>query len=494
MNEQINQILQELYKYDPEFMKHEKELKEILGQMLQSAPNTKFDPLFAESLRKKILIRAEEISSESGLVKDRPMWQFALPAFAVMAIAVLVGANYWKNLNNTQIASIKESKLQPLAFGSLSGIVPGGFGRGGGGGMGGGDGSAQNTAVITDEAMKARPQSGGGGDMPILPVFENYKFVYAGENLDLKEENLPVFRRVKGFGKTLNLSSIIKNFSVPVFNLKNLQNPYVEMLTLTEDRDFGYMVNLNFKEGSLNINENWFKWQTPDRMCQDEACYNRYRLKISDLPSDEEVISIADNFLEQYGVNKNIYAEPVVQKQWFRDYQAASDKSMAWVPDVLTIVYPYQIQGQTVYDQSGSQSGLMVSVNARVKKVSGLYELTNQVYESSDYSAETSFDRIKKIAEAGGNQVFYPAYEPNIPSVQVKLGTPSRSLMRMWKNEAGKEGYEIFVPALVFPIIDPPANFPSYRSAVTIPLIKELITEPSVIDPGQPMPLTAPKG
>jgi hypothetical protein len=74
MNEQINQILQELYKYDPEFMKHEKELKEILGQMLQSAPNTKFDPLFAESLRKKILIRAEEISSESGLVKDRPMW------------------------------------------------------------------------------------------------------------------------------------------------------------------------------------------------------------------------------------------------------------------------------------------------------------------------------------------------------------------------------------------------------------------------------------
>jgi hypothetical protein len=66
--------------------------------------------------------------------------------------------------------------------------------------------------------------------------------------------------------------------------------------------------------------------------------------------------------------------------------------------------------------------------------------------------------------------------------------------MRMWKNEAGKEGYEIFVPALVFPIIDPPANFPSYRSAVTIPLIKELITEPSVIDPGQPMPLTAPKG
>ncbi len=494
MNDKINQILQELYKYDSEFMKHEKELKEILNQMLESAPNTKFDPLFAESLRKKILIRAGEISSEAVSAKHRPMWQFALPAFAVIAIAVLAGTNYWKNLNNTQIASIKESKLQPLAFGSLAELVPGGGREGlGGGGVGGG-GSAQNTAAVTDEVMKARPQSGGGGDFSILPVYDNFKFVYAGEKVDLADENLSVMRRVKGFGSNPNLASIVKNFSVPTFSLKNLQSPYVEMLTLTEDRDFGYMVNINFKEGSVSINENWFRWQTPDRMCQDEACYNRYRLTVSDLPSDEEVIAISDSFLSGYGISKSGYGAPVVQKQWFRDYQIAPDKSVAWVPDVLTVVYPVVVNGQTVYDQSGNISGLMVSVNARVKKVSGVNELYNQVYESSEYPAETSWERILKVAEAGGNNIYYPYYENSAPGTILKLGTPKTDLVKMWKNELGKESYEILVPALVFPIMDAPANFPSYRSSVVVPLIKELIKDPSVIDPGQPMPLLEPRG
>ncbi len=496
MNEKVNQILQELYNYDSEFMKHENELKDLLSQMLKSAPDTKFDPIFAEILRRKILLKAEQLSGERAANTSRFSFKFLVPAFAVLAIAVIAGVNYLQNKNiGYEYAAEKGAKLQPLAFGSLAELVPGGGREGlGGGGVGGGGGFAQNTAAVSDGALKARPQSGGGGDMSILPVYDNFKFAYAGEKVELEDENLAVMRRVKGFGSNPNLASIVKNFSVPAFNLKNLQNPYIEMLTLTEDRDFGYMVNLNFKEGSVNINENWFRWQTPDRMCQDEACYNRYRLNISELPSDEETIAIADGFLSQYGINKSGYGKSVVQKQWFRDYQIAPDKSVAWIPDVLTVIYPVVINGQTAYDQSGNISGLMVSVNARVKKVSGVYELYNQVYESSEYPAETNWERILKIAEAGGNNIYYPYYENSAPGTTLKLGTPKRELMKMWKNEPGKEGYEILVPALVFPILDAPTDFPSYRSSVVVPLIKELIKEPSVIDPGQPMPLSQPRG
>ncbi len=500
MNEKISQILQELYKYDAEFMKHENQLKPILEQLLKNKPDTKFDPTFAESLRKKLLLTAQTMGSKT----QTSFWQnltsvkFALPAMAVVAIVALVGVNYFKpgmNLNNTALTG---KKLQPLAFGSLNEASTSTLGKGGSGGGGGGLTAAMPLSQDASSANSKMAGGGMGGGAGIMPVFENYKFIYSGEALTLSDQNVEVLRRQKGFGGNTSITSLLKNLSLPNFNLKALQSGYVESVNLTEDRDFGYMVNINFRDGNISMNENWFKWQTPERLCQDEACANQYRLKLSDMPSDTEVINIANSFLDQYKIGKTNYGEPVVQKQWLRDYELASDKSMAWLPDVVNVVYPLEVNGQKVYDESGNLTGLNVSVNVRVKKVSGFYDLSSQVYDRSDYAAETSWERIVKIAEAGGNQIFYPMYsEPNLGSdvktVEVKLGAPTKSLLRQWKNEPGKEGYEILVPALVFPILDAPANFPSYRSAITVPLVKELLKDPGSLVPPQIMPLTQPK-
>jgi hypothetical protein len=500
MNEKINQILQELYKYDSEFMKHENQLKPILEQLLKNRPDTQFDPAFAESLRKRLLLSAQAMSGKTR----NSFWQsltslkFALPAVAVVALAVLVGVNYFKPDIYLDNKAQSGKKLQPLAFGSLNEASISTLGKGG---MGGGGGSlAPSAASSQDTAISnSKIAAGGmGGGAGIMPVFENYKFIYTGDALTLSDQNVEVLRRQKGFGGNISVTSLLKNFTLPNFNIKAMQSGFVDSINLTEDRDFGYMVNINFRDGSINMNENWFKWQTPERLCQDEACANQYRLKLSDIPSDSEVINIANSFLDQYKIGKANYGEPVVQKQWLKDYELASDKTMAYIPDVVNVVYPLLVNGEKVYDEAGNVTGLNVSVNVRVKKVSGFYDLSNQVYDRSDYAAETSWERIVKIAEAGGNQVFYPMYsEPNlggeVKTTEVKLGTPTRSLLRQWKNDPGKEGYEIFVPALVFPILDAPANFPAYRSAVTVPLVKELLKDPSSSVPPQIMPLTQPK-
>ena len=93
MDPQIEQMLKDLYSYDPEFMKHEEKLKNILSELLKVKPETKFDPSFAEDLRKILLLKAEDLKNETA---SKPAFSFfrqpylTLGAgFAVVVLAFL---------------------------------------------------------------------------------------------------------------------------------------------------------------------------------------------------------------------------------------------------------------------------------------------------------------------------------------------------------------------------------------------------------------------
>ncbi|MFZ5341046.1 MAG: hypothetical protein ACOZBL_00255 [Patescibacteria group bacterium] len=57
-------------------------------------------------------------------------------------------------------------------------------------------------------------------------------------------------------------------------------------------------LNLNFKEGSISLWQNYEKWPRID--CRDEQCYKNNRVKITDIPRDDVLISIADSFVKKY--------------------------------------------------------------------------------------------------------------------------------------------------------------------------------------------------
>ncbi len=55
MDQKINTILDDLYHIDPNFKKHEKQLRTIVMDLISSKPDTHFDTKFALKLREELM-------------------------------------------------------------------------------------------------------------------------------------------------------------------------------------------------------------------------------------------------------------------------------------------------------------------------------------------------------------------------------------------------------------------------------------------------------
>ena len=162
---------------------------------------------------------------------------------------------------------------------------------------------------------------------------------------------------------------------------------------------------------------------------------------------------------------------------------AKQNGETAYLPESISVIYPMKIDGKSVADSGGNKYGLRVNANLRYKQVDGLWGLTSQNYESSDYETETNVDRILKIAAKGGmNQVGNPD-AANVP--EIELGTPETGLAIYYQYNNGANT-ELYVPALIFPVTKIPENTYFYGSRVIVPLTKELLSQYE--DGNQPIP------
>jgi len=308
--------------------------------------------------------------------------------------------------------------------------------------------------------------------------------VYAGEDFTLDQDTVTVLRRTKGAVAGQAIASQVTNLNLGILNLSSFVSAQMQNVSFVEDKDFGYRVEINFRDNSISIYENWEKWKNPMNECAgDQECYDRLRTKISDVPSDSELISIADNFLSTYGISTDAYAEPEVDDNWRTNYEQAEDKEQAWIPDQIQVRYPLIVNDEIVHDQGGNPTGLSVNVNIRHKRAAGVWGLRTNQFESSDYEAVKSIDDIKKVLEAGGmGYVFEPSKDAKV----VELGTPEQILMQTYNWSDGKSN-ELLVPALKFPVINQPDEKYFWRQNIIIPLAKELL-EQQLPNGVRPMP------
>ncbi|MGE5297953.1 MAG: hypothetical protein ACM3KM_02220, partial [Acidobacteriaceae bacterium] len=269
----------------------------------------------------------------------------------------------------------------------------------------------------------------------------------------------------------------VSQLSFNLVNLGSFGNLRLQSMNLAEPGDDGYNIYVNADESSVSINGAWPKLMYD--CSANIACPGSQPVKIENIPSDEEVISIANSFLSDHGISKDLYGEPVVQNDWRIMYDR--NPAGAYVPETITVVYPLQIQDQTLYDEGGNKSGLNVSINVRNKKVISVYDLAVPNFQSSQYDAETDSAKLLKIAEKGG---MYGYVQPNAKKfVDIELGTPKIELVRMW-NYKNNQSEELLIPSLIFPITKLPDSDPYfYRNSVTVPLIKEILDK----DNGNPI-------
>ncbi len=473
MDQKINQIIDELISLDPEFEKHRPELERLLANILASKPEPVIDQQFVINLRTKIMEEENKPKvSVMETIRNSFMKKLVFSGVGVVVIVLIIAAGlvYIKKPNNnsviTQNTKVQVIRTSDHAFGSLATLTASSAtGKGGGGG----DASAP---------MGFGMGGGGGGVgspniMPYEPV--NYKYVYKGDPLTLDKDKLDVLKKDPiNFSQSLDLSS----FGLGLINLSSFPGAKVQSINLGQGSD-GYSIYVDLMNGNISVN-GYFGPIYDAKTCNPNGCPQPPALNPSDVPDDQTMISIANDFVNAHGVPLTNYATPEVVQNLY----GVNNKMMP-ISEIQQVVYPFKVDNNVIYDESGNKSGLVIGIDIRNKKVSSIWNLVSSNFQASSYDAETDPAKILKIAEQGG--MYYYGGDPNAKkTVEIDLGTPMMQYVFMWDYSNGTSN-QILVPSLIFPVITQPSTGNFYRNAVTVPLIKEILSRDNggVIKPMQ---------
>ncbi len=487
-------VLTELYQVDPDLKKFEKQLIILMKELINQKPDVSLDDDFRLQLKNHLLSQAIDLKTNNLKIKNMNnfFWfnfshRFTYAAIGVAVVTLVLSSGLYLTYNKSRVAGTKlalNSQLNIMevsdrAFGYLqsqnANLSQGAEGLGAGG-MGEVAVASPTTQADTKESSVAtvEPGLGGGGMGMPAPVYISY--VYQGEPLQLSDDKVGVLKREKNSASAGQLGSLLASVDFGLVNLSRFTNVQLQNLSFVEDREFGYSIYANLYDSSISIYENYLKWPNPAANCQDEACYRGLQLSIDDMLADEEIIRIANEFVTSYGINLTSYGQPVVNNDWRLWYDRAENKQDVYIPEVVSVVYPLVLDGQEVYDEGGNKTGLYVNVNVRYQRAGGVWNLFAQNYQKSMYEAETDVNKVLQYAERGGLYSWQWEDAPN--KVEVGLDTPILSLVRMWNYQPGApEGDELYIPALIFPVINQPENVDVYRKTVVVPLAKDLLSD-----------------
>ncbi len=487
-NPSFREILDELYAQDPTLRDQEQELLRALETISSLKPNERPSPEFQKHLLAQLRVKHRELQDKSTpsffyrMNSTFPFKTLAIPlgVVAIAALAVTVTPMLKRPTNTILPAQTNNGTLATTpghvtrlgnaqAFGSL--IQPYATGMGGGGGMGG---RAEISAVAPSDTSK---QSAGGGTASsmIVPPYQltNLTYVYRGE-LPTWNAQLDVYKRIKGSSQNTALVQSLAQSTKELVDLSKMNNLELQSFTLNQKEPFGYSISFDLAESVVNINQNYREWPHPEAACRDERCYQNLRLSVKDVPTDDELIRIANTFLKDHGIPTTQYSEPRVNNEWRRFYAETADKSAFYVPDVASVVYPLLIDGKTTYDEGGYPQGLNIGINVREKRVDNVYNLTTNNYQASAYTAEADQARIRDVMAKGG--IYGSVYPEAKTSIEVELDTPKMVLQRIWMPRDNGMSDELFIPALRFEVKNPPENMYTPRY-VLVPLVKDILDQ-----------------
>mgnify|MGYP000980940844 FL=1 len=476
MNKNISALLRDLYEIDPALKAQEKELIPIIELLLANNPTREPDEHFVQELRMKLQSRADE------LIQPRPsLFLFLSPLFAgvVATLIVAVPTTYYiarqtiapvppaaesqAKKGVTDLFSYSVSETTPKAFGDIGRFsAPLG--------MGGGAPPAANdsTATKVDMPISARV-------MAPNPV--RFEYSFSGSLPDLSAKTVQVLSREKSFNAT-TFDAVRSALHISAIDLASFADSKVESLNLVQDKQFGYNVIMNLREGSISIMQNWEKWPHPEAQCTDEACLKKYAITRDMVPSDDAVIDIANAFVKDHSINLAHYGKPEVDASW---KNSGPQPDVAMVPESIRVLYPLLIDDKPVFDSGGNKLGIGIGVSVRLKKVTDMWSISNQSYLRSDYDSVTDAAQIQSYLKTIDT---YPG-DTAKDIVRVELGEPTLAYSTYFSSEGGKNE-ELVVPSLVFPVIKAPANQQFYRQTIVVPLAKDLLEK--LGKQGQPMP------
>ncbi|QQS22602.1 hypothetical protein IPM19_03145 [bacterium] len=484
-------------------------LAQLKSQANQISPDRNFSTMLRAEIADKANQQAAAHYANSASSNNKPpltlfsfMNKIIIPLVAVAVIAS--GTGYWfASKNDPALLGVEGNELlsgkyavtevDENSFGDLNKVSiiadPSRNNQGG-------NNTAADMAAPGAEgeraAMPVEPGGGTGGGYYPYPEAVSYKFKYVGSDLANLSETESVLKRSKPVQPPTLISRLIRMFSFGLVDLGKFENPRMESVSFLEDKEYGLAAYINLNYGTINMNQNWEKWPQYQYGCYGYSCGTQPRLTPSDIPGDDELIRIAAQFMNDYQISREGLGKPFVYdySNWRVLYDQAPDKSSIYIPEQLNVIYPLVLEEKDVYDESGMNSGINITIDIRSKRVSAMYGLETKQYQKSNYKGETDQNRIIEIAERGGYRNYVYEYPGKV--VTLELGTPTVNLVKMWYSKDNKgPGEELYIPALVFPINNAAQNN-YWRKNVIVPLVRDILDNENPQYPGQPIPLVDP--
>ncbi len=502
----VNEILFDLYMVDENLKEYEEELKDIILEVYHSKPNTDFDEIFKQNLKEEILIKIQslkrdnlnrkinlsnDLPKESNIILFMKKFNYILGGAGISTLTILVVAYFMinsgqlilkDNLENVnknsspdflqneikdQIIDISIKNIGKNAFGEIKMSEMREFSNNQK------DAGNSNLSIATEQTIEksetpllitkiALDENSENINTPYTPEYYTYNYTDSIDKLNYSIDGLEVLKKINSNSTNFDY----KNVNISNLNLSQFNNLKLNNLALDEDKENGYSIYFNFNDGSLSINKNWQKWPNVN--------YDK-NLKISDIPSDESIIKIANDFVFKYNINTKNYGKPEIVNDWKQYYEQSEDKNNYYIPNSIGVIYPLIINGKQVYESYGGKVGMTVNVDVLSKKVDSLYGIQTQNYESSKYDLETDPNKLLEIIKIGG-EVFYPKYslESNAKEISSNVKNPSISYMRTYKYN-NNTSFELYIPAMILDIENTINN--NYRKNIVIPLTKDSIEE-----------------
>ena len=314
--------------------------------------------------------------------------------------------------------------------------------------------------ISRDQSLKMDSDFSESKSMIAPDFMVNYKYIYKWKSLQISEKNMDVFRKtVKPFNSA-EVSNFLKSFDFWNVNLWKFQNLSLNNLNMSENRDFWLQITIDTENWIFSASKNYKKW--PVNNCLDDACFRANKIKISDIPEDNKLIEVSDNFIKKYEINVTNFWKPIVDNSWRENYNKTQDKDNYYIPETMQVIYPLLINWKNVFEQFWQQKWLTIWVDIKSLNVSDVYWIEKLNLESSSYEIENNFDNILKIAEKWwNNQTYLLENSQNTKEIELNLGEPSLEYVHIYeyKNSISNEYY---VPAYIFPVTsksDSPAYF-----------------------------------
>jgi hypothetical protein len=517
--QEIRFLLDDLYMADPSLKDHEKELIQLIQQLAETKPEVKISAMFLKTLQKELISKAKAISP-SMKTTPTPMGQkpsrfWPVLGISFSAIAIVLMATLFmtqnmiqfqkssKNLSNRQstpetFQAVQINHVDRQAFGALALSTSGSETKNasavgiGGGAPGRTTTFESSTAPAVAPQPNMSPEQGvaamdasiSNSKRLIMPPYQQtvIEYAYKGESLELNDVSLDVYKRSNTPFSTGNLSSLVQGMNFGITNLSSFNNLAVSDISVYQSQPFGYQIYISPRNGSVSIDQNWEQWQSAYPNCLDEACAQTNQLKESDVPPNDELVKIADDFLAGHGIDLRSYGKGEVDDTWRTvPIPLSADSKIQparYVPDSMQVIYPLMVNGETAYQNGGGKTGITVSINIRVKKVSNVYGLQASTFDASSYDAITDSNAILDSAKNGGlaSPIRYmdAATLNNVKKVQAELGTPSRGLVQTYQYK-DNQSFDLYVPALMFPVTKKADDEAVWTpNIVIVPLVKGL--------------------